>query len=168
MASPWTVKKAIAEKYGVENVMPEETRKGVEEVKSKEIEKRKKVWEDKEGPPSKKAKKMEEKGPIHSSNPVLVLTGPAIAAAARAKEEEKQRIKEETPVQPLVEPPKKKYIKYPTEDLDVVLSQREKTRRMAANGHTKSVRPKPHTEFPFEPPVFEKMLMVWSFFMAFG
>ena len=42
--------------------MPEETRKGVQEVKNKEIEKRKKVWEDKEGPPSKKQKKLDERG----------------------------------------------------------------------------------------------------------
>jgi hypothetical protein len=62
VASPWTVKKPIADKYGVENVMPEETRKGVLEVKNKEIEKRKKVWEDKEGPPSKRQKKLEERG----------------------------------------------------------------------------------------------------------
>jgi bromodomain adjacent to zinc finger domain protein 1A len=62
VASPWTVKKPIADRYGVENIMPEETRKGVQEVKNKEIEKRKKVWEDKEGPPSKKQKKLEERG----------------------------------------------------------------------------------------------------------
>ena len=62
VASPWTVKKPIADRYGVENIMPEETRKGVQEVKNKEIEKRKKVWEDKEGPPSKKQKKLDERG----------------------------------------------------------------------------------------------------------
>jgi hypothetical protein len=36
--------------------MPEETRKGVENIKKGEIDKRKKVWEDKEGPPTKKKK----------------------------------------------------------------------------------------------------------------
>jgi hypothetical protein len=49
--------------------MPEATRKGVEDIKKGEIDKRKKVWEDKEGPPTKKQKKMtpaqEERG-IHS------------------------------------------------------------------------------------------------------
>jgi hypothetical protein len=46
--------------------MPEATRKGVEDIKKGEIDKRKKVWEDKEGPPTKKQKKMtpaqEERG----------------------------------------------------------------------------------------------------------
>lgn len=50
--------------------MPEETRKGVESIKKGEIDKRKKVWEDKEGPPNKKQKKMtpaqEERGKIET------------------------------------------------------------------------------------------------------
>lgn len=45
--------------------MPEATRQGVEDIKKGEIQKRKKVWEDKEGP-LKKQKKLsaarEEKG----------------------------------------------------------------------------------------------------------
>jgi hypothetical protein len=40
--------------------MPEETRKGVEDIKKGEIDKRKKIWEDREGPPTKKQKKMSE------------------------------------------------------------------------------------------------------------
>ena len=66
VASPWTVKPAIAKRYGVDTEMPEATRKGVEDIKKGEIDKRKKVWEDKEGPPAKKQKKMtpaqEERG----------------------------------------------------------------------------------------------------------
>ena len=56
VASPWIVKPPIAERYGVESVMPEETRQGVENIKKGEIDKRKKAWEEKEGPPSKKFK----------------------------------------------------------------------------------------------------------------
>lgn len=149
VASPWTVKQAIAEKYGVENVMPEETRKGVEEVKNKEIEKRKKVWEDKEGPPSKKQRKLEEK-------------------AAKAKEEERLKQEAAAAAAAAEPPPKKKYIKYPTEDLDVVLSQREKSKRMAANGHIKRPRPVPSRDLSFPDPIFESLLMAWSFFTAFG
>lgn len=66
VASPWTVKPAIARRYGVNSDMSEETRRGVETIKKGEIDKRKKVWEDKDGPPSKKQKKMtpaqEERG----------------------------------------------------------------------------------------------------------
>ena len=50
------MKPAIAKKYGVECVMPEETRRDVETLKKGESEKRKKVWEDKDGPPAKKKK----------------------------------------------------------------------------------------------------------------
>ena len=43
--------------------MPDEIRKGVETLKKGESDKRKKVWEDKEGPAAKKRKQMaEEKG----------------------------------------------------------------------------------------------------------
>jgi bromodomain adjacent to zinc finger domain protein 1A len=66
VASPWTVKPAIAKRYGVDSEMPEETRKGVENIKKGEIDKRKKVWDDKEQPPTKRQKKMtaaqEERG----------------------------------------------------------------------------------------------------------
>ena len=58
VASPWTVKANIAKRYGVDSIMPEETRQGVEIIKRGEIDKRKKAWEDKEGPPNKKQKKM--------------------------------------------------------------------------------------------------------------
>ena len=66
VASPWTVKPLIAKHYGMDTIMPEATRKGVEDIKKGEIDKRKKVWEDREGPPTKKQKKtttaQEEKG----------------------------------------------------------------------------------------------------------
>ncbi len=66
VASPWIVKTPIAVRYGVDIIMPEETRKGVEDLKKGESDKRKKVWEEKEGPPTKKQKKLaaaeEEKG----------------------------------------------------------------------------------------------------------
>ena len=53
---------AIAARYGVSSIMPEEIRKSVETVKKSEIDKRKKVWEDKEGPVAKKRKQIAEKG----------------------------------------------------------------------------------------------------------
>lgn len=72
VASPWTVKPLIAKRYNVDSIMPEETRKGVETLKKGEIDKRKKVWEDKEGPPTKRQKKMtaaqEERGKLEAPN----------------------------------------------------------------------------------------------------
>lgn len=55
--------------------MPESTRQGVEDIKKGEIQKRKKVWEDKEGPIAKKPKKLtplqEERGKSQSIPLVL-------------------------------------------------------------------------------------------------
>jgi bromodomain adjacent to zinc finger domain protein 1A len=71
------VKPAIAKRYGVDSIMPEETRKGVENIKKGEIDKRKKIWEEKEGPPSKKHKKMtaaqEEKGALYVRSAMLLM-----------------------------------------------------------------------------------------------
>ena len=76
VASPWTVKPPVAARYGVDSVMPEATRQGVEDIKKGEIQKRKKVWEDKEGP-LKKQKKLsaarEEKGDGPSRSVVTIL-----------------------------------------------------------------------------------------------
>jgi bromodomain adjacent to zinc finger domain protein 1A len=57
LVSPWVVKAPIAKRYNVNLEMPEEIRKTVETLKKGEIEKRKKIWEEKEGPPTKKQKK---------------------------------------------------------------------------------------------------------------
>ncbi len=71
VASPWTVKPPVAARYGVDSVMPEATGQGVEDIKKGEIQKRKKVWEEKEGP-LKKQKKLsaarEEKGDDSSTS----------------------------------------------------------------------------------------------------
>lgn len=48
LASPWTVKPSIAYKYGVPSDMPETVREGVERLRQGEIDKRKRVWEEKE------------------------------------------------------------------------------------------------------------------------
>lgn len=53
--------------------MPEETRKGVETIKKGEIDKRKKVWEEKDGPPTKKQKKMTAAQEERGKEPVLPL-----------------------------------------------------------------------------------------------
>jgi bromodomain adjacent to zinc finger domain protein 1A len=76
---PLTVKPPVAARYGVDSVMPEATRQGVEDIEKGEIQKRKNVWEG----PLKKQKKLsaarEEKGddPLRSvaiNNPSYPLT----------------------------------------------------------------------------------------------
>lgn len=60
VASPWTVKKIIAEQHGVATVMSDDIKRSIEGAKAGEKDKRKKVWEDKleaEGVVSKKRKK---------------------------------------------------------------------------------------------------------------
>ena len=63
------MKPAIAARYGVSNEMPDEIRKGVESLKKGEIDKRKKVWEDKEGPAAKRRRQMAEEKGMYCSSP---------------------------------------------------------------------------------------------------
>lgn len=67
VASPWTVKRVIAEQLGIATEIPEDIRKAIDGAKAGEKEKRKKVWEDKheaEGIPPKKRKKEEGTGTL--------------------------------------------------------------------------------------------------------
>lgn len=183
VASPWTVKPAIAVRYGVNTVMPEETRKGVDAIKKGETDKRKKVWEEKEGPATKKQKKMtaaqEEKGASSCPNTcVSTLPGAdipslakAVAAAAEKREQEvrekverAQQEKEEKE-RLATEKAKKKPIRYPTEDLDVVIGDREKRAGM------KLKRPVPsRVAMPFghDSATNELFLMAWNFLVVYG
>ena len=169
VASPWTVKPPVAARYGVDSVMPEATRQGVEDIKKGEIQKRKKVWEDKEGP-LKKQKKLsaarEEKGddPSH----VVACNNPSYPSTALALEKEREAekllVKAEAERQ-AAEKKKKKPIRYPTEDLDVTLSEKEKKAGMKVR------RPIPsRTALPFNDRKgsFESFLMTWNFLVVYG
>ncbi|KAG8936624.1 hypothetical protein FRC02_000617 [Tulasnella sp. 418] len=148
VASPWIVKEALAEKYGIETQMPHEVKLGVEGVKKADHEKRKKIWEEREGPPSKKQKK-------------------AHAEEAKAKELERQRELEleaeaEKALQAKLKAAvKKKPVRYPTEDLDVKMSDRERKSGKPV------ARPMWSRDVPFESS-FESFLMVWNFLVSFG
>ncbi|KAK7058808.1 hypothetical protein VNI00_001432 [Paramarasmius palmivorus] len=154
VASPWTVKPEIAKRYGMESEMPEETRKDVENMKKGESDKRKKAWEDKELPPSKKQKKMaaaqEEKAKA------------AVAAAEKRDREEQERVEAERLA---AEKKKKKPIRYPTEDLDVRIGDKEKKAGM------KVKRPVPsRIALPFNDThgTFEQFLLSWNFLVVHG
>ncbi|KAL5641607.1 hypothetical protein ACGC1H_001922 [Rhizoctonia solani] len=139
IASPWVVKPALALKYGLETEMPVAMRKSMERVKAGELEKRKKVWEDKEDRPSKKVKKQGDGG----------------EDSGRA-----------TPVGKVKETPTPAPVRrYPIEDLDVVLTDRDrKAGRL-------EIRPPFSREVPFGewgPGACEKFLMVWSILTTFG
>lgn len=156
IASPWTVKRTIAERYGVEVDMPEETRKGVDEIKRGEIEKRRKVATPptkKEGPPAKKQKKMsaEERAQMLKDEEEELA---AIEAAERERELAAAQPKK-----------KKKPVKFPAEDLDVRLTEKEK------KAGAKVERPMPSRDLPFDscgPGVFESFLMSWNFLHVFS
>lgn len=167
VASPWTVKLPVAARYGVDSVMPEATRQGVEDIKRGEIQKRKKVWEDKEGP-LKKQKKLsaarEEKGddPSHSRLAVLLTT---LTALALEKEREAEKLAKAEAERQAAEKKKKKPIRYPTEDLDVTLSEKEKKAGMKVR------RPIPsRSALPFNDREgsFESFLMSWNFLIVYG
>ncbi|KAH9064169.1 chromatin remodeling complex protein [Lactarius vividus] len=150
VASPWTVKPPVAARYGVDSIMPEATRQGVEDIKKGEIQKRKKVWEDKEGP-TKKQKKLsaarEEK------------------ALALEKEREAEKLAKAEAQRQAAEKKKKKPIRYPTEDLDVMLSEKERKNGMKVR------RPVPsRNALPFNDRKgsFESFLMTWNFLIVYG
>ncbi|KAF9535857.1 chromatin remodeling complex protein [Crepidotus variabilis] len=154
VASPWTVKPAIASRYGVQSIMTEETRQGVENIKKGEIDKRKKAWEDKEGPPTKKQKKMtaaqEEKERRERE--------------AREKEE-KQKLAKEEAERLAAEKKKKKPIRYPTEDMDVTITEKDKKAGM------REERPIPKRQsLPFSNNHYslEGFLMTWNFLVVYG
>ncbi|KAG2023292.1 hypothetical protein CC2G_000962 [Coprinopsis cinerea AmutBmut pab1-1] len=162
VASPWTVKPAIAKRFGVDSQMPEETRKDVEDVRKGEIDKRKKIWEDKEGPPTKKQKKMtaaQEEKALKA------------AAAAEKKEKdaldkaEKQRLAKEEAERLAAEKKKKKPVRYPTEDLDIQITDKDKkagvkVQRPMAN---RAILP-----FNDKPGTFESFLLAWNFLVVYG
>lgn len=167
VASPWTVKPPVAARYGVDSVMPEATRQGVEDIKKGEIQKRKKVWEDKEGP-LKKQKKLsaarEEKGDsrrIASNN----LSHPLTALALEKEREAEKLLARAEAERQATEKKKKKPIRYPTEDLDVMLSEKDKKNGMKVR------RPIPsRTALPFNDREgsFESFLMTWNFLVVYG
>ena len=151
VASPWVVKKFIADKYGVSSVMPDETRKGVENLRKGEMEKRKKAWEEKEGPSAKKQRKEPERE--------LDCTLGALSLANLSTVE-----KPKEPAPPPPEKRKKKPLRYPAEDMDVTLPERDK------KAGAKVQRPVPNRELPFRelPGVFDQFLMTWNYLNVYG
>ncbi|CAK5264756.1 unnamed protein product [Mycena citricolor] len=155
VASPWTVKTLVAQRFGVEYHMPEQTKKNVETVKKGESDKRKKVWDDKEQPPTKRQKKLtaaqEEKA--------------AKRERENAEKAEKQKAAKEEAERLAAEKKKRKPIRYPTEDLDVRITDKEK------KAGVKVKRPVPNRiALPFNdsPGTFESFLMAWNFLVVFG
>ncbi|KAG8844443.1 hypothetical protein FRB96_003031 [Tulasnella sp. 330] len=151
VASPWVVKQQLAEKYGIETQMPEEVREGVEGVKKLDHEKRRKIWEDREGPPNKK-----RKGMLTDEEKV------ARDAEELKKQQELERMEVEADLAARrAAAAKKRGIRYPTEDMDVKLSDRD---RKAGKNLT---RPKFEKNVPFGKS-FETFLMTWNFLVTFG
>lgn len=155
VASPWTVKPLIAKHYGVDTIMPEETRKGVEDIKKGEIDKRKKIWEDREGPPTKKQKKM-----------TAAQEGKAEKKEREAQERaEKERLAKEEAERLAAEKKKKKPVRYPTEDLDIRISDKDKKAGVSLQRPMAQRSGLPLNETPN---TFEALLLCWNFLNAYG
>lgn len=158
--------------------MPEETRKGVENIKKGEIDKRKKVWEEKEGPPTKKQKKMtaaqEERGESSLPNALdktesMLAKTLAVAVEKREREAhekaEKQRAAKEEAEQLAAEKKKKKPIRYPTEDLDIRMADKDKKAGMKLK---RPVGNRANVPFNETPGASESFLMSWNFLIVYG
>ncbi|KAI0824248.1 chromatin remodeling complex protein [Trametes gibbosa] len=161
VASPWTVKPAIAAKYGVSSVMPEEIRKGVETLKKGESDKRKKVWEEKEGPASKRQKRA---AAAAENEKILAAIAEQREREAREKAILAQKVKEEND-RLVAEKKKKKPIRYPTEDLDVVLGDKEKRAGMKLKRPVPSKLAMPFGE---DHDTNSAFLMCWNFLVVYG
>lgn len=171
------MKNVIATRYGVDTVMPEETRISVEILKKGESDKRKKAWEDKEGPPSKKQKKVvaaptaDDQGEQGMPKQVQAEAGQMfnldIARFAREELEravQAQKAKEEAE-RLAAEKKKKKPIRYPTEDLDIQIGDKEKRAGLKVR------KPAPsRTAMPFglDHETNEAFLMAWNFLVVYG
>ncbi|KAI0639320.1 chromatin remodeling complex protein [Trametes polyzona] len=161
VASPWTVKPAIAARYGVSSVMPEEIRKSVETLKKGESDKRKKVWEEKEGPASKRQKRA---AAAAENEKLMAAIAEQREREAREKAEQQQRAKEESE-RLAAEKKKKKPIRYPTEDLDVVLGEKEKRAGMKVKRPVPSKLAMPFGE---DQETNSAFLMSWNFLVVYG
>ncbi|KAI0361718.1 chromatin remodeling complex protein [Trametes cingulata] len=161
VASPWTVKPAIAARYGVSSIMPEEIRKSVETLKKGESDKRKKVWEEKEGPASKRQKRAQAAA---ENEKILAAIAEQREREAREKAEQQQKAKEESE-RLAAEKKKKKPIRYPTEDLDVVLGDKEKKAGMKLKRPVPSKLAMPFGE---DQETNSAFLMTWNFIVVYG
>ncbi|TCD64001.1 hypothetical protein EIP91_004703 [Steccherinum ochraceum] len=164
VASPWVVKPLIASRYGVNSVMPEEIRRGVEDLKKGESDKRKKVWEEREGP-SKRAKRLAaEEDKVNGAELLAKALADRREKEAQEKEDKLLKAKEESE-RLAADKKKKKPVRYPTEDLDVAIGDKEKKAGM------KLKRPVPsRSAMPFgtDNATNEMFLMSWNFLVVYG
>lgn len=153
VASPWVVKKDIALKYHINQQMPDDIRKGVDAVKRSETEKRKRISEAKENPPPVKRPKR-TKPPMTEEEKI---------AKAQSEEAARQKKERDEAHRQALTGCKKSVTRWPVEDLDVILTEKEKAAGKPI------VRPVPHrvTEFAV-PEVFEQFLMAWNFVTTYG
>ncbi|EJD04148.1 uncharacterized protein FOMMEDRAFT_140191 [Fomitiporia mediterranea MF3/22] len=182
LASPWTVKPVVAQRLGIPTEMPDHIRAGVEKVRKDEIDKRKKVWEEKEAQAEREGRltkkmirerereakalaKAEETAHRQREQEEKAAETARIKAEKRAadqaaKEEAERAAAEKAKL-------KKKAVRYPTEDLDVRINDRDKKAGMQVR------RPKPSRspdKIPFGETkgAFEGFLAVWNFLICFG
>ena len=199
LASPWVVKPALAQKYGIPSEMPKDVREKVDDARAQEIGKRKRVWEKKEevarleGRKTKKMLKMEEKEQKGKNASLLMsfFTDVYIQAAAKAAEAEARHREAEAKAKAVARAKadklaaeqaakeeaerlaaekakqKKKPIRYPTEDLDVRLNDRDKKAGMKIRKPVPSRNPE---KLPFSEikGAFEAFLASYNFLICFG
>ena len=154
--SPWTVKPAVAKRYGIPYEMTDEIRDNIARYKERQMDKRKREREERLG--------------------ITHPTASEIAAEEEEKEKEKEKDRPKTKKQRLAEEraareaekaaeeegKKKKPMKFPAEDLLLDFSPEKD----GAAGRLE-VRLRPERTLPFGDQ-FEKFLMTWSFLNVMG
>jgi len=88
-----------------------------------------------------------------------------LSAAAAEKREHELREKQKEAERLAAEKKKKKPIRYPTEDLDVRLSDKEKKAGMRVQ---RPIASRSSIPFQADQGTFESFLMVWNFLVVYG
>jgi bromodomain adjacent to zinc finger domain protein 1A len=88
-----------------------------------------------------------------------------LSAAAAEKREHELREKQKEAERLAAEKKKKKPIRYPTEDLDVRLSDKEKKAGMRVQ---RPIASRSSIPFQDDQGTFESFLMVWNFLVVYG
>lgn len=161
-ASPWVVKKDLAEKYGIETEMPPDVREGVEGVKKADHEKRKRIWEERGGGAGGDGSDSVANGPAGKKRKLNEDEKAARDAQSHQRQAELDRLEQaaEDAMRKAAQA-KKRGVRYPTEDLDVKLSDKDRKAGKIV------CRPSMDRDVPFGS-AFEAFAMSWSFLQTFG
>lgn len=156
VASPWIVKPALAQRYGIPTAPNQATLQKNSVIKDQKLSKRRAAFNEE----LSKRKKVDED--VTPAAPVVKKRKAKAEKEAETKKEESEA-EEEQPKE------KKKPIKFPIEDLEVdPASERELKAKIAGEEPRRRDRPAPSTKLGISLAIFEPLMVTYHFLHAFG